>query len=199
MMSIAKGLDSLIEATVKGLREKQDFASRWCKHYSDDCIEKLKDYAHKNEDCGQTCEFCQTFKWAIDRAKHYEKNLGISWEDVLSSWEEDRNYWYMNYYQGSNQREIKSGTTKVFENIDEFRKSVGSDGFRCPSCGSITNDPYKCGNCDWVVFGLLGDLGKGIFVYIKDKIGGQTIFMPVAWEIANSINDNQELIGGVER
>lgn len=182
MNEYIKGLDCLIEATAKGLREKKDFKSRWCEQYTEDCIEKLKDYARINEDCGETCEYCQKFKWTIDRAKHYEENLGINWEDVLASWEKERNYWYLNYYQDCNQPEIKYGKTKVFETVNEFNESVGDKGFRCPSCGKVTNDPYECESCDWKVYGLLGDLGKGIFIYVKDQIRGQAIFMPVAYE-----------------
>jgi hypothetical protein len=36
--------------------------------------------------------------------------------------------------------------------------------------------------CDWKVYGLFGHLGKGIFVFVKEKVAGKNIFMPVAWE-----------------
>ncbi len=29
---------------------------------------------------------------------------------------------------------------------------------------------------------VLGDLGKGVFVYCKDMVHGERIFMPIAWE-----------------
>jgi hypothetical protein len=29
---------------------------------------------------------------------------------------------------------------------------------------------------------LFGDLGKGVFVYCKDRLAGESIFMPIAWE-----------------
>ena len=63
-----------------------------------------------------------------------------------------------------------------------------------------TTNPYKCNSgeevskptkknpakiCDWNVDGLFGDLGKGIFVYCKDKLRGETIFMPISWEADN--------------
>jgi len=35
---------------------------------------------------------------------------------------------------------------------------------------------------------LFGDLGKGIFVFCKDKVAGETIFMPIAWEVGNERN-----------
>ena len=51
--------------------------------------------------CGAKCfhKYCNKFKWIIDRAKMYGDSLNLEWEDVLSGWEKDRNYWYMNYYQ----------------------------------------------------------------------------------------------------
>jgi len=141
-------------------------------------------------------DYCNKFKWVIDRAKHYGEKLGLNWEDVLDSWETDRDYWYMNYYQNSNQPEIKGDKVRVFESVDEMLKAIGDRKFRCPYCGGISTNPYSCNSglevelinqkgkhpCNWDVGGLFGDLGKGIFVYCKDKLRGETIFMPVAWE-----------------
>ena len=53
---------------------------------------------------------------------------------------------------------------------------------RCPSCGKVTADPYECKACGWKVYGLFGDMGKGVFVYVKDKLKGDNIFMPISWE-----------------
>jgi len=189
-----KGFKSLIETTVKGLREKTDFTGRWCENFTEECIDKLKDYAGKGTDCGKKCEYCDKFKWIINRAKHYGEKLNLNWEDILDSWEKDRRYWYLNYYQESNQPEIKGDKVKVFESVEDMLKSIGERKFRCPSCGGITTDPYKCNSgikigkgkntkvCDWKVYGLFGDLGKGIYVYCKDKLKGQTIFIPISWE-----------------
>jgi hypothetical protein len=136
-------------------------------------------------------KYCDKFKWVIDRAKHYGEKLGLNWEDILDSWEADRNYWYMNYYQDCNQPEIKGDKVRVFESVGEMRKAIGKKGFWCPACGGVSKDPYACNSglemskgkvCDWKVFGLFGDLGKGVFIYCKDKLKGETIFMPVAWE-----------------
>lgn len=137
--------------------------------------------------------YCDKFKWIIDRAKHYAEKLGLKWEDVLNSWEADRSYWYMNYYQDSNQPEIKGDKVRVFDTVEGMLESVGlKKGFRCPRCGGVSKNPYQCTSglemskgkiCDWKVYGLFGDLGKGVFVYCKDKLIGEYIFMPVAWEI----------------
>lgn len=159
--------------------------------------EKLKESVERNcaryggelhtDGCTDSCngkcfhKYCNKFKWAIDRAKAYGEALGLNWEDVLNSWESDRNYWYMSYYQECNQPEI-NGKAKVFETIKELNSAIGKKGFRCPSCGKVVNDPYECNVCGWKVYGLLGDLGKGVFVYVKEKLRGNTIFMPVSWE-----------------
>ena len=39
----------------------------------------------------------------MDRAKHYSEQSGKSVEHILKVWEENRTYWYMNYYQECNQ------------------------------------------------------------------------------------------------
>jgi len=135
-------------------------------------------------------KYCDKFKWTIDRAKHYGEKLGLNWEDVLDSWEESRNYWYMNYYQDGRQPEIKGDKVKVFDSVDKMTESIGESKFRCPACGGISTNPYECNSgekvnrkaCDWKVYGLFGDLGKGVFVYCKDKLQGETIFTPLSWE-----------------
>lgn len=153
---------------------------------------------HQRKD-GKSCfhAYCNKFKWVIDRAKHYGEKLGLNWMDILDSWETSRNYSYMNYYQDSNQPEIKGEKVRVFESVDEMLKAIGEKKFRCPSCGGISTSPYECNSgqemskgkvCNWKVYGLLGDMGKGIFVYCKDKLAGETIFMPASWEEKNHVN-----------
>lgn len=58
--------------------------------------------------CGAKCfhNYCDKYKWVIDRAKSYGEAMGLHWEDILDGWEESRNYWYMNYYQECNQPKI---------------------------------------------------------------------------------------------
>lgn len=186
-----KGLESLIEATVVGLREKKDFAGRWCKVFTEDCIDKLKQYAENETDCENKCEYCQKFKWVINRAKQYGEKMGLDWNEILKSWENERSYWYLNYYQDCNQPEIKSDKVRIFDTVDEMLKSMPDKKFRCPACGGISTNPYECNSglemskgkkCDWKVYGLFRDLGKGIFVYCKDQLRGETIFVPIAWE-----------------
>jgi hypothetical protein len=102
----------------------------------------------------------------------------------------------MNYYQDCNQPMINSERVRVFETRDDLLQSIGKTGFRCPACDGVSTSPYECTSgkemskgkiCDWKVYGLFGDLGKGVFVYLKDSLRGDTIFMPVAWESTQEI------------
>jgi len=136
--------------------------------------------------------YCDTFKWVIDRANHYSEKLGIPATQILDSWEKSRDYWYMNYYQNCNQPLIETDQVRVFDTVDDMLKAFGEPKFRCPFCGGISSSPYECNSgltveiigqtsvCNWKVYGLF--LGKGIYVFCKDKLRGETIFMPVAWE-----------------
>lgn len=181
MADTNKGLESLIEATAVGLREKTDFPGRWCKHFTEDCINKMKQYGESGNLCDHKCEYCEKFKWVIDRAKHYAEQTGVPFSEVLAGWERDRSYWFMNYYQDCNQPKIKDGRVRVFDTKDMFYESLGKKTFRCPSCGSESNNAYEC-TCGWTSYGLFGTMGKGVTVLIKDGMIMSHIFMPVAWE-----------------
>lgn len=135
--------------------------------------------------------------WIISRANHYAEKTGLSPESILDAWEERRNYWYMNFYQEGQQPEIKGDTVKVFETVAELEESIDARGFRCPSCEGVSKSPYTCDTgiiahgkpCDWKVYGLFGHLGKGVFVFVKEKLTGENLFMPVAWESATTKGD----------
>jgi hypothetical protein len=159
-----------------------------------------EEYRRENGNCYRNIKcfhaYCNKFKWIIDRANHYSEKLGIPAEEILNSWENSRDYWYMNYYQDGNQPLIDSKAIKVFDTVEELQKAIGGMNFRCPLCGGISTNPYECnsgvivskikdgkdGPCNWKVYGFLGDLGKGVYVYVKSELRGQRIFMPVAWE-----------------
>lgn len=194
---MGKGYESLVKKVKKDCDEGQGcFNPEGCNYEfykyvpAEGEMKKFGDTVCKcNSKCGH--QYCDKFKWIIDRAKHYGEKLGVNWEDILDSWEESCNYWYMNYYQECNQPEIKGDKVKVFETVEDMLKSIGDKKFRCPACGGISKSPYNCDSglemekgkvCDWKVYGLFGDLGKGVFVYCKDKLQGETIFMPIAWE-----------------
>ena len=43
--------------------------------------------------------YCNTFKWAIDKAKSFSIKTGLSIDKILTIWEKDRKCWYVNHYQ----------------------------------------------------------------------------------------------------
>lgn len=126
------------------------------------------------------------------RAKlvEYSEALNTPQEEILKAWEDKRDYSAINYYQESNQPSIQAGKVRVFESVEDMLQMIGEKKFRCPACEGVSTNPYKCDSgekvdkktCDWKVYGLFGDLGKGVHVFCKDKMRGDTIFMPVSWE-----------------
>jgi hypothetical protein len=133
--------------------------------------------------------------WTVERAKHYAEKLSLDPAALLDQWESKRTYWYMNYYQDANQPRMDAGHVRVFETAEELNSSIGEFKFRCPACGGVTGNPYTCNSgkkvdgdrgrkkvCDWKVYGLFADLGKGVYVFVKQELRGELIFMPIAWE-----------------
>ncbi|MES2155438.1 MAG: hypothetical protein V4510_09920 [bacterium] len=131
--------------------------------------------------------------WAVERAKHYAEKTGLTETDILNAWEKGRDYWYMNYYQDCNQPLIEGDGVRVFETTADMLKAIGTPAFRCPACDGVSKSPYTCDSgkemskgkvCDWKVYGLFTDLGKGVYVFVKAEMRGERIFKPVAWEAA---------------
>ena len=154
-------------------------------------IEKLKQQAREswNGELGEQ-RAARLEEYLRTKLDEYSKATGLLQEEILKSWETHRNYSAINYYQESNQPSIKSGKVKVFDTVENMISAIGEKKFRCHSCGGISTNPYECNSgiktkgkvCDWKVYGLFKDLGKGVFVYCKDKVIGETIFMPLSWE-----------------
>jgi len=142
-------------------------------------------------------ERLKVLKFAIDRAKHYEEKTGVSACDILTMWENARTYWYMNYYQYSNQP-LLTESVRVFETVEELYESIGDKGFRCPYCNGVSKNPYECNSgiklpllnskteekqiCNWKVYGLFGSLDKGVYIFVKSELKVEHIFKPIAWE-----------------
>ena len=132
---------------------------------------------------------CNKFKWVIDRAKHYSHKTGVPVSKLLTAWEEQRNYWYQNYYQDANQPKLNRADVLVVEGKDELQE-LFKKGFRCPACNGISRNPITCTSeikikgktCNWKAYGLLGTLGKGLYVFPKDIAIGTEIFMPIVLE-----------------
>src|SRR5699024_8219978 len=80
-------------------------------------------------------------KYLRSKLQEYSNALNISQEEILKSWEEDRSYSAINYYQECNQPSIKSDKTKVFETVEDMLNSISKREFRCPSCGGISSSP----------------------------------------------------------
>jgi hypothetical protein len=144
-------------------------------------------------------------KWIIERAKHYSEKSGIDASKILEGWEKNRNYWYMNYYQESNQPEIKYNGVIIVENRDDFFAKYPSKKFICPYCKGISTNPNECNSgkkvklinskkkeevCNWCSGGLFGTLGDGVSVFLKDDLRVISIFKPIelSGEIANGNN-----------
>ena len=144
---------------------------------------------------GCNTRYCDKFRWVIDRLKHYSHALNIDPVKLLNAWESRRNYWYMNYYQECNFPKITSNFVYVFETLEESIETFKGKGFRCPHCNGISTSPYRCDSgvvvnnkkCNWVIYGLFRDLGKGVFIYIKEKVKGNRFFYPIAWENNSSV------------
>lgn len=126
--------------------------------------------------------YCDKFAWIIARAKHYAEKTGVEASELLDRWMEDCTYWYMNYFQDCNQPMISGDRVRVFETLDDLKKSIGDQGFRCPSCGKVSKSPYECDACHWKSYGLLKTCGKGVSVFMKSELKCNEIFMPLAWE-----------------
>lgn len=132
-------------------------------------------------------------QWVLDRAKHYSEKTGVKVEDILDAWEKRRDYWYMNYYQPANQPLIEVQKVRVFDTVESLRNAVGIDGFRCPACEGKSRSPYSCNSgrsiggkvCNWKVYGLFRDLGRGVTVVVKETVAMELMFMPIAWEWPN--------------
>lgn len=148
-------------------------------------LEKLRTAVDKDLEQGGLHDYESKYQWVIDRAKHYEEKTGIPYEKIIDSWEEDRSYWYMNYYQDANQPELTGKKVFVFDSYADYREAVGDKGFLCPKCDHASKNPYECDSesCDWKSYGFLGTMGKGAFVFVKDKMKGSSIFMPVAFDM----------------
>lgn len=124
--TIEKGIESLKEAVRK------------------DCAKAALQFSENG--CGENkCSrgYCDRFKWVIDRAAHYAEHTGISADQILKEWEEKRSYWYMNYYQDSNQP-LLDGDVRIIKHEDFMRECAERFGdksylwkFKCPHCGGI--------------------------------------------------------------
>jgi hypothetical protein len=65
-------------------------------------------------------QYCNKYKWIIDRAKYYAEKTGKTFEEIIEIWESNRTYWYMNYYQeGKQPLKGKEKDDKVIEKLNK--------------------------------------------------------------------------------
>lgn len=122
---------------------------------------------------------------------HYSEKIGIPQEKILQAWENARNVNTVNWYQESKFPDLDQ--VIVLDTLQQFNEKFPSHKSICPCCGGESNDYYECNSgkiidkkgkvCDWKVFGLFGDMGKGVKVFVKDKFFESpfptTIFKPI--------------------
>lgn len=147
-------------------------------------IEKLRKAVDKDLKESSLHDYESKYQWILKRADHYAEMFNATRDEIIEKWEEDRSYWYMNYYQDSNQPLLSGGSIKVFSTTSEALDSFEDKGFRCPKCAGVSKDPYECSeeSCDWKSYGVFGTMGKGVYVAVKEKLMVTEIFKPIAWE-----------------
>lgn len=125
------------------------------------------------------------FNWVLNRANHYAEITGLSKSTFLNFWEEDRKYWYMNYYSEENQPSINSKMVKVFETESQMLESLGKSKFLCPNCNSYSTSPLFCipGNVEVCKLSLKTRQESGIYVFIEESMLGIHILEPISWEM----------------
>jgi len=117
------------------------------------------------------------------RLENYSKVTGFTKEEILNALEKNRGVNTVNFYQASQLPLLED--VYVFETTKDLHKRFPSHKFICPSCGKESTDAYACtqDGCNWKVFGLFRDLGKGISTIVKDKFleipVPQNIFKPI--------------------
>ena len=169
-------IDTILRDTRDKRKDKICFSVTGCNKKSGNCV-----CFHR---------YCNTFKWAIDRAKHYALFFNMKVEEVLDAWEDDRSYWFMNFYQDCNfpKLNLKNSKLLIFDTVEEAKKFLSEHKYICPRCGGISSDPTNCNSgkemfpgkiCDWKAYGLLGTLGRGTAVCVKEDLRTCNIFEPI--------------------
>ena len=177
----SKGYKTLKDAVERDIQQEIENAERKkipfnCHFNKDGC---------NNPNCKCFHKYCDQFKWIIERVNHYAKNLNIPATEILDNWEEQRSYWYMNYYQECNQPLLdNTENIYVFETNEEVIKSFDNKGFICPNCKGVSNHPQICDSkkiinkkvCDWKSFGLFR-FGL-VTIVVKNPFSITEIFKP---------------------
>ena len=124
----------------------------------------------------------------------YASLLGYSEKEILMAWEKARNVNCVNWYQKANFPDL--GEVIVLDSLQQFQEKFPSHKSTCPMCGGLSTDYYACNSgkevvldgkkttvCNWKVYGLFRDMGKGVSLLIKeaflDHPVPERIFKPI--------------------
>lgn len=146
-----KGIESLTEDVKKDCSEGQGcFNPNGCDHefyrtepQSNPALFKLGMTTQCRQVSKCSHKYCDKFKWTLDRAQQYADALGVSRDEVIQAWEENRTYCYNNYYQECHQPALdgKSRVIKLSDWLEELKARFGENPdnwkFVCPSCGHV--------------------------------------------------------------
>lgn len=74
-------------------------------------------------------ELYKLFHWVMGRAKHYAHHQGRSVVEVLTEWEDGRDYWWLNYYGDSCQPKLQRNRTPrgINGRIKEIKRTAWYD------------------------------------------------------------------------
>lgn len=141
-----KGIESLKADVMKDCADGENcFSETGCtkeryKYVPEDNPAMLK-YTKTKCIAGTKCfhDFCGKYAWVIERAKLYAERTGYTMDEVLEIWEEDRDYWYMNYYQDCNQPSKMPGRISGLKIIEMEAQVVKLNG-RIEFYKTIEND-----------------------------------------------------------
>jgi hypothetical protein len=112
-----------------------------------------------------------------EKVPQYAKVMGKTELETLELFAKSRNCNYTNYFQNANFPDLSE--VYVFDTIEDVKAKFPSKQYQCPCCGGISTDYQECNSgktidkkgkevCNWKVYGLFGDMGKGIKVIVKD-------------------------------
>lgn len=165
-----------------------------CSTHSELMAEVTRDMTECGEDMDGPSY--QKLLWIMDRARFYAAKIGVTTEEVISSWERSRSYWYFNHYQ-ANRYPLFEGPAFLVDSFGEWILANGGCGFRCPSCGANSSRHYSCSACGasprsesgWVDCpgAIISNCGPTVVIVLREIMKPMRLFMPIAWEHSNDV------------
>jgi hypothetical protein len=125
--------------------------------------------------------------WIRGMIESYSKKLNIPIDEVVESFEKNRDYSWPNYYQKANFPDLdRIEDVSVYETLEDFKHE--NKRFKCPACGNVYGHPVLCehrikkdGICDWTAGGLF-TFGLHHVVIKSNSLVPIGIFPPVKEE-----------------